>query len=66
MALALFAGAGVALALSAATTLAVPAVLLRSGIMAVAAMVLEGISPRGLDNLTVPLGCGLFYSVLWA
>lgn len=65
VALALFAGLGTALALCLATGLGVQVILLRSLIMALVAALLEGLSPRGLDNLTVPLGCGFGYALLW-
>jgi phytol kinase len=42
----------------------VPEILVFSILIALFATLLEGITPHGFDNLTVPLGTSLFYSIL--
>lgn len=65
LAMVLFAFAGVGLALHASTALA-PAVWLPRALgMAVLAALIEGVSPRGSDNLTVPLGCAAIYALFF-
>ncbi|NLD91423.1 MAG: hypothetical protein GX639_02020 [Fibrobacter sp.] len=42
----------------------VPEMLIYSLTIALFATLLEGLTPHGFDNLTVPLGASLFYSIL--
>jgi len=64
-AMAVFALIGIMLALEFSTTLSFSVLMPRAFAIAILAAFIEGVSPRGSDNLTVPLGCAVIYSFLF-
>lgn len=60
-AMALFSLFAVVLVLVVYTALPWQTIVLRASVIAVLSMIIEGVSPFGLDNLSVPLGAGAAY-----